>query len=62
MIMFCSRETLLIFLVMQGIWAGMLIGTVLQTIILFIILVRTRWQKEVKLVARFKVLVETLEI
>jgi Na+-driven multidrug efflux pump len=62
MIMFCSRETSLIFLVMQGIWAGMLIGTVLQTIILFIILVRTRWQKEVKLVARFKVLVETLEI
>ncbi|KQK09916.1 hypothetical protein BRADI_2g50927v3 [Brachypodium distachyon] len=30
-----------------GIWAGMLIGTILQTIILFVILFRTKWQKEV---------------
>ncbi|TVU34994.1 hypothetical protein EJB05_16856, partial [Eragrostis curvula] len=29
-----------------GIWAGILIGTVLQTIILFVILARTKWQKE----------------
>ncbi|KAK3162038.1 hypothetical protein QOZ80_1BG0084500 [Eleusine coracana subsp. coracana] len=32
-----------------GIWAGMVIGTVLQTIILFVILARTRWQKEAML-------------
>jgi hypothetical protein len=47
MIMFKGNG--LIFPVTQGIWAGMIFGTVLQTIILFIILVRTRWQKEVKL-------------
>ncbi|KAF8663829.1 hypothetical protein HU200_055163 [Digitaria exilis] len=30
-----------------GIWVGVLIGTVLQTVILFVIVVRTKWQKEV---------------
>ncbi|KAF8766223.1 hypothetical protein HU200_007730 [Digitaria exilis] len=32
-----------------GIWVGVLIGTVLQTVILFVILVRTKWQKEAML-------------
>ncbi|KAL6614440.1 hypothetical protein ACP70R_036710 [Stipagrostis hirtigluma subsp. patula] len=32
-----------------GIWVGMLIGTVLQTVILFAILARTKWQKEAML-------------
>ncbi|CAO2194806.1 unnamed protein product [Urochloa humidicola] len=32
-----------------GIWVGVLIGTVLQTVILFAILVRTKWQKEAML-------------
>jgi MATE family multidrug resistance protein len=31
----------------QGIWVGLLIGSVLQTVILFVILVSTKWQKEV---------------
>ena len=33
--------------VVQGIWVGMLIGTVLQTVILFVVVSRTKWQKEV---------------
>jgi MATE family multidrug resistance protein len=32
----------------QGIWVGMLIGTILQTTILFVILFKTKWEKEVK--------------
>ena len=32
-----------------GIWVGMLTGTVLQTVILFVILFRTKWQKEAML-------------
>ncbi|XP_004972187.1 protein DETOXIFICATION 32 [Setaria italica] len=32
-----------------GIWVGVLIGTVLQTVILFVILARTKWQKEAML-------------
>ncbi|KAM0895193.1 hypothetical protein ACQ4PT_023989 [Festuca glaucescens] len=32
-----------------GIWVGMLIGTLLQTIILFTILFRTKWEKEAML-------------
>ncbi|XP_047052975.1 protein DETOXIFICATION 33-like [Lolium rigidum] len=32
-----------------GIWVGMLIGTILQTIILFAILFRTKWEKEAML-------------
>ncbi|XP_066309727.1 protein DETOXIFICATION 33-like [Miscanthus floridulus] len=32
-----------------GIWVGVLIGTVLQTVILFVILSRTKWQKEATL-------------
>nr|CAB3478407.1 unnamed protein product [Digitaria exilis] len=32
-----------------GIWVGVLIGTVLQTVILFVILIRTKWQKEAML-------------
>ena len=31
----------------QGIWYGMLSGTVLQTIILFLIIYKTNWNKEV---------------
>lgn len=34
-------------MLLQGIWVGVLIGTVLQTVILFVILARTKWQKEV---------------
>uniref|UniRef100_A0A0E0JP44 Protein DETOXIFICATION n=1 Tax=Oryza punctata TaxID=4537 RepID=A0A0E0JP44_ORYPU len=30
-----------------GIWVGMLIGTILQTVMLLVILFRTKWQKEV---------------
>lgn len=41
------EDLILLFDVMQGIWVGVLIGTVLQTVILFVILVRTKWQKEV---------------
>lgn len=32
---------------MQGIWCGMLVGTVVQTIVLFIMIYRTNWNKEV---------------
>ncbi|PWZ09771.1 Protein DETOXIFICATION 33 [Zea mays] len=32
-----------------GIWVGVLIGTVLQTMVLFVILSRTKWQKEAML-------------
>ncbi|XP_052140426.1 protein DETOXIFICATION 33-like [Oryza glaberrima] len=32
-----------------GIWVGMLIGTILQTVILLVILYRTKWQKEAML-------------
>lgn len=35
-------------MLLQGIWVGVLIGTVLQTVILFVILARTKWQKEVQ--------------
>uniref|UniRef100_A0A0D9V638 Protein DETOXIFICATION n=1 Tax=Leersia perrieri TaxID=77586 RepID=A0A0D9V638_9ORYZ len=34
---------------MQGIWVGMLTGTILQTIILIVIVFRTKWQKEAML-------------
>jgi magnesium-transporting ATPase (P-type) len=39
---------LLILYGLKGIWVGVLIGTVLQTMILFVILSRTKWQKEVQ--------------
>ena len=42
------KGNLLILYVLQGIWGGVLIGTVLQTVILFVILSRTKWQKEVQ--------------
>ncbi|KAF0910539.1 hypothetical protein E2562_002982 [Oryza meyeriana var. granulata] len=32
-----------------GIWVGMLIGTILQTVILLVILFRTKWHKEAML-------------
>jgi hypothetical protein len=34
--------------ILQGIWSGMLGGTVLQTIILVWVTLRTDWDKEVK--------------
>lgn len=33
----------------QGVWSAMLGGSLLQTIILFVIIGRTNWHKEVKL-------------
>ena len=35
------------FINMQGLWSGMLVGTLLQTVILVLITFRTKWQKEV---------------
>lgn len=37
--------------ILQGIWVGMLTGTVVQTIILIAICYRTNWDKEVLLIA-----------
>lgn len=34
----------------QGIWAGMISGTVIQTLILIIITMRCEWEEEVKVV------------
>lgn len=34
----------------QGIWIGMLLGTVVQTIVLFVMIYRTNWNKEVNLI------------
>lgn len=31
----------------KGIWSGMLLGSLLQTVILLIIIIRTNWSKEV---------------
>jgi MATE family multidrug resistance protein len=46
---FSSGRNVLIFLshvcIVQGIWVGMLVGTILQTLILFVILFRTKWEK-----------------
>lgn len=33
---------------LQGIWLGMIFGTLLQTIILLIIIYKTNWNKEVR--------------
>lgn len=34
-------------MIIQGIWSGMLAGTLLQTVVLLVMTLRTNWEKEV---------------
>lgn len=46
-ILFDTLVTMVNFFCLQGIWIGMLTGTVIQTLVLFWMVYRTNWNKEV---------------